>query len=274
MNINSLFWHKASSNIKGYSKIKSIRPIDHSYDLIGITRIRNESAIIEDTLNHVEDIVDGIIVLDDFSTDNTVNKVKQHKKVLEILLHDEWKTDRIAEETEHRHILYNEAKNYKPKWIFYFDADERFDFCKDDILRQPDTIDGIKIRLFDAYMTEHDADPYQSKLPLWNFRKYFGPEYRDILMLFRNKDYIKFEGLDAREPVGCKNIITAFHCQHYGKSLSHEHWEETCSYYVTNFPEPYKSKWQQRKGKALHTVSDFGNPLFLWDDVKKNGIKI
>jgi hypothetical protein len=128
--------------------------------------------------------------------------------------------------------------------------------------------------LFDAYLTKSDNDPYRSG-PLFDFRKFFGPERRDIVMIWRNRPGIYFKGLDQREPkiIGGK-IITKFFCQHYGKSLSEGHWEETCNYYVDNFPEPYKTKWIGRRGKAVHVLSDFDTELLRWDDVKNNSIKI
>ena len=37
---------------------------------------------------------------------------------------------------------------------------------------------------------------------------------------------------------------TDLYCQHYGKSLSVDHWEETCDYDVRHFPfETYGRKW-------------------------------
>ena len=57
------------------------------------------------------------------------------------------------------------------------------------------------------------------------------------------------------------------HCQHYGKSLSVAHWEETCDYYIRHFPfETYGKKWTARKGQAIHTESDFNRPLYEWGE--------
>jgi hypothetical protein len=62
-----------------------------------------------------------------------------------------------------------------------------------------------------------------------------------------------------------QRVKTALYCQHYGKSLSVAHWEETCDYYIRHFPfETYGKKWTERKGKGVHTESDFGRPLYAW----------
>ena len=101
--------------------------------------------------------------------------------------------------------------------------------------------------------------------------RYFGPERRDIIMLWRAScDDITYAGMDMREPVvpPTRNFNTRFYCQHYGKSLSVQHWEETCAYYLNHFPyETYGRKWQQRQGKAIHVQSDFSRPLYEWGEV-------
>jgi hypothetical protein len=270
--LGKLFFKKEFIN-KNYFYLKK-RKFSIKHDdikIIGITRIRNEELIIEDTLKHMSNIVDAIIILDDYSTDSTLKIIKKNKKVAEILCNKYWEKDRTAQETQHRKLLLDEAKKFNPEWIFYFDADERFEIDKDKILKLPQNIDGIRIKLFDAYITASDNIPYTNTNTntLMNFRKYFGPERRDILMIFRNEKYIEFKGLDAREPIGCKNEITEFYCQHYGKAISEEQWEETCDYYAKNFPEPYKSKWKNRKGKSIHTLSDFQSTLYTWEVVKK-----
>ena len=61
--------------------------------------------------------------------------------------------------------------------------------------------------------------------------------------------------------------------QHYGKAISIGHWEDTCNYYMEHFPQ-YSDKWRQRKGLAVHTLSDFGTPLYSWEEVKKAGVII
>ncbi len=235
--------------------------------IIGLLLMRNEQLILSDTLDHLGNIVDGIIVYDDASEDDSVQIARRHPKVLEVIQNKVWKHSRPEAETRHRQILLEHARRYDPKWIFYADADERFEGNIRELLLsdQSEKIDGIKIQLFDAYITPTDQKGYIEG-SLYNFRKYFGPERRDILMIWRNTPAAKFAGLIQREPqLGeDKNIVAQFFCQHYGKSISIDQWEETCRFYATHFPEPYQSKWKNRQGKAIHQVSDFGQKLYPW----------
>jgi hypothetical protein len=163
-------------------------------------------------------------------------------------------------------------------WVFCFDADERVTgnlraFANG--LRASDC-DGVRMRLFDAYMTSGDFAPYQPGRELLGFRRFFGPEERDILMLWRNRPEVYFAEQHAREPGGIERLRTDLQCQHYGKSLSIEHWEETCDYYIRHFPfDTYGRKWLDRKGRAIHTESDFMRPLYEWgDELFASAVKI
>ena len=49
----------------------------HKYKIIGLIRIRNESLILKDTLDHFSKFVDGIIIFDDHSFDNSVSIAKK-----------------------------------------------------------------------------------------------------------------------------------------------------------------------------------------------------
>jgi hypothetical protein len=250
--------------------------------LVGITRVRNEALILGDTLDFVGRHVDAIIAYDDASTDQTLELLRNHSKVALILANGVWETDVKARRTaEHRHrqlLLQCTREQLQFDWMFCFDADERVTGDLRGLVGGPgvENCDGVSIQLFDAYMTPDDCAPYQPKQELLGFRRFYGPERRDILMLWRNRPDVFFAEGHEREPGGIDRLRTDLHCQHYGKSLSVEHWEETCDYYIKHFPfETYGRKWLARKGQAIHTQSDFMRPLYEWGNALfANAVKI
>ena len=243
-----------------------------------LTRIRNEELLLPDTLQYLSKHSQCIFVYDDDSNDKTFELLCKEENVKLVIANLHWRSERIEEETRSRRVLLDEAKEYSnSQWFWYTDADERIisSSIQKYLKSVPESIDGIRMRLFDAYMTEDDQEEYRLGKPLKDFRHKFGPEYRDILTFFKNKDSITYQGLDAREPVGAKKVITHFYCQHYGKALSYRQWQETCKYYMNNFGEPYKTKWKNRLGKAVHKRSDWGGELYGWGDgLFQNGKKL
>ena len=229
--------------------------------IAGITRIRNESEIIQNTLDHVAKLVDDIFVYDDCSTDNTVNICKAHSAVHTVLCGTSWASDPVGRKNAEGNLrtqILLEAQKYDYDWIYYFDADEYADFDGIDF-----TANAYKLRLFDFYITPEDVNKKYYE------RQWMGREYRDILMLFRNVPNTKF---GERIPIlsfASKTIVCAGYVKHYGKAISIEEWERTCDYYINHrggdlLPE-YTNKWIERKGKAVHTKSDFGNKLIKWE---------
>jgi hypothetical protein len=228
--------------------------------LIGITRVRNEALILRDTLDYVGKQVDAIIAYDDASTDRTLEILGGHPKVAVIVANRAWEADieaRRLAEGRHRGLLLQTARDHLQfDWTFCFDPDERVTGDLRGYMERTHSsdYDGVRIQLFDAYMTPGD-------------RRFFGPERRDILMLWRNRPEVVFAKHHGREPAGLERVATDLYCQHYGKSLSIEHWEETCDYYIRHFPfDTYGRKWSDRKGRAIHTQSDFMRPLYEWGD--------
>ena len=227
--------------------------------LIGITRVRNEALILGDSLDFVGQHVDAIIAYDDASTDKTLELLRSHPKVVLILANKIWEPDVQARRmAEHRHrqlLLQCAREKLRFDWTFCFDADERVTGDLRGFASGPRTecYDGVSIQLFDAYLTPHDCVPYRPGQELLGFA----------------------EGHE-REPGGISRLRTDLYCQHYGKSLSVEHWEETCDYYIKHFPfETYGRKWLARKGRAIHTESDFMRPLYEWgDELFENAVKI
>lgn len=230
--------------------------------LVGITRVRDESLIIADSIRHFLGYVDRVLLYDDCSRDRTVElAAAAGGDRIEIMQGEYWRPDRPAEETRHRHILLERALEIGAEWCLCFDADERL------IGRLPPLHgDGYRFRLFDGYLTPDRCAPYTGG-DLAALPRMWGPEFRDILMLFPVAT-ARYRGLDRREPIVNRppGLAPVF-VKHYGKCLTVEHWEETCTYYSEHFPEPYKSKWQARKGRAIHHKSDFGRPLYTWSEL-------
>ena len=241
--------------------------------LVGMTRVRNEALILPDTLDYAAGHVDAIVAYDDASTDRTLEILRGHPSVALIVANGAWEEDieaRRMAEGRHRGLLLQVARaRLQFDWMFCFDADERVTGNLRSFASGPRAgdCDGVRIRLFDAYMTPDDCAPYRPGRELLGFRRLFGPERRDILMLWRNNPQILFAEHHAREPGGVERTRTDLYCQHYGKSLSVEHWEETCDYYIRHFPfDTYGRKWSDRKGRAIHTRSDFMRPLHEWGE--------
>lgn len=273
------FFYRKLDKKRRYRFNRGTQPVK----LLALLRVRNEELILQDTLDHLQTFCDGVICYDDASTDRTFAILKNHPAVWGVVRNYHWKRtiqERLECETQDRLSIMEMATEFQPEWLMCVDADERFVGDIRGFLNSSaaSAIDAVRIQLFDAYMTREDQAPYRKGDTLLNFRKFFGPEQRNILMLWRSSPDITYRGLDAREPTVLKEnpqIITRFYCQHYGKSLSISHWEETCDYYLNFFPyETYGKKWEARKGKAIHVSSDFGTELHPWDEVETHGIII
>ena len=80
-------------------------------------------------------------------------------------------------------------------------------------------------------------------------------------MLWRNRPRSFSPKATGDVPAAWTASRSRSHCQHYGKALSVDHWEETCDYYIRHFPfETYGKKWTERKGQAIHVQVRFQAP--------------
>jgi glycosyltransferase involved in cell wall biosynthesis len=88
--------------------------------IVGITPMKNEQAFIDSFATSVTKICDKVIVLDDNSTDNSVELLKKYDKIEFISINDEngWGGKRS--------YLYNLARDYSATHIVALDADEVF----------------------------------------------------------------------------------------------------------------------------------------------------
>src|SRR5690349_2771063 len=164
--------------------------------LIGITRVRNEALILRDTLDYVGNQVDAIVAYDDASTDRTLEILRGHPKVALIVANRSWEEDIAARrlaEGRHRGLLLQTAREHLQFYcMFCFYAYERVTGNLRGYMERTHSgeCDGVRVQLFDAYMTPDDHAAYQSDRELLGFRRFFGPEQRDILMLWRNQSEV------------------------------------------------------------------------------------
>jgi len=235
--------------------------------IIGLTKIRNEEDIIQETLDHWGSYcTGGIYVVDDASEDKTVEICKAHPAVKDVLETEFWDPDREKMEWMHRQRILDRAKKdaAPDDWFVYFDADERLYFNEWQLMFDRN-IGAIACRLYDVYITPDDVNKTDH-----NERNWVGPEYRTIVFFFKNAPELGYNKPDQRIvdlPGNCKIVIAGI-IKHFGKGLSVKHWEDTCDYYINFWPK-YSAKWEKRKGKAIKKdfKSDFGNKLIKFNDI-------
>jgi len=219
--------------------------------------MRNESLILEDTLSHFFKHCDHIYIYDDCSTDNSVEIMKSFDDVT-VIEGKEWSPNQWHEESKHRGQLLDLVD---ADMCLCFDADERLG---GDL---PSQKGGFTLDLYDGYLTPDRQEPY-TKGDLSRLPRLWGTECRQILMYFDPKK-ARYDRSGQREPTYTGNVQkSGIKVKHYGKCLSIDHWDDTCDFYATYFPQ-WRDKWNARKGKAIHTKSDFGSELHTWSELCK-----
>ena len=95
---------------------------NRNYQLIALIPAYQESELIADCLRSVEKHCDGIIVLDDESTDCTYELIQSDKLLLKAK-----KKRTEFNDKQNRNILLDLAYFFRSEWFIFIDADERFD---------------------------------------------------------------------------------------------------------------------------------------------------
>jgi hypothetical protein len=188
---NEVIWnwntHKSFSALKEYlknsyneSNILNSRICDKSYDIIALIQVRNESKNVTEVLHHLNDYCDGIILLDDGSTDDSYEKALHDK----LLVKTKKSYKGYFDDLENRNDLLKLASFFKSNWFYFIDADERFDSRYGNIYsyisdQKHQKFDVFRFHLIDLWNT---PNTYREDIP---DRKYNGIATR--ARMFRNK---------------------------------------------------------------------------------------
>lgn len=105
--------------------------------IIGLMAVRNEESIIEQHVRALSLYVDSIVVLDDYSTDNTlniINAIAKDCKIEKILTKEQW----VRDEPGDKNLLLSTGRALGGTHFIILDADEMFtaNCLKKDFLRK------------------------------------------------------------------------------------------------------------------------------------------
>lgn len=113
---------KAYLSLSVFKKFEICRTdaFTNEFKFIALIQTHNEKAHVPDVLTHLDKICDGIILLDDESTDGTYELAKSEKLLLKVQ-----KYRKEFDDLENRNLLLDIASFFKSNWLYFIDADER-----------------------------------------------------------------------------------------------------------------------------------------------------
>jgi glycosyltransferase involved in cell wall biosynthesis len=187
----------------GRSFLRAQEDLEREYRVICLLQTRNEGSNLPEVLQHLDGICDGIILLDDGSTDGSYEKANADKLLLKVQ-----KTyTGMFNDLENRNLLLELAYLFRSEWFLFLDADERFASSRPDLdaVLQMEEVDTVSFRLVHIW---DKKDQYRKDLP--EGRGGVLQRYR----LFRSKGFLQIRA--NRELHFC---ITPFRQNKYHSSL-------------------------------------------------------
>jgi hypothetical protein len=160
--------------------VKNESIFNKQFKVIALIQVRNEKHYLPELFLNLDKFCDGIILLDDESTDGSFEAAMSDKLLLKVQI----KNKGFFDDLGNRNILLQLAHFFSSEWFFYMDADERFD-----------------TRYLDLYSITNNNDVDTVcfwVVHLWDNENYYRkdlPENKSGLLLryrmFRNKGFMQ-----------------------------------------------------------------------------------
>jgi glycosyltransferase involved in cell wall biosynthesis len=94
-----------------------------------LMQLRNEALHLEGCLSHLREYVDGVVALDDGSTDNTVAILNQNSMIVVDCIKKASREPHAWNELENKQLLLKRARQLGFDWVLCCDADERYEIA-------------------------------------------------------------------------------------------------------------------------------------------------
>jgi len=217
--------------------------------LVAQLRVKNGILFIERWLKRMNDLVDEIVVVDNGSTDGTLEILMQHNKVVKIVQTKDF------HEGRDRLLLYQCALAQKPDWLIHLDVDEIFE-------------DSLTREIINSFMNNKSVNKFYFRhFDMHKDEEHFEARWDKLLaqscpsrLMWRNQEngYILNRKIHVSsiEGIKGKSKTTRYRLKHLG-TLDREYLKNKVANYIEIDPK--------RKNTYL-AVQNQSLPVWRWPD--------